>query len=370
MIDARLAQANGRLKAGKIGVAIEVRGDRLLLRATLPPRPGSSKTVPHQQRIAIGYHANPAGLRLAEQEARRIGSLLDAGQFSWDEFIAPTPPDTCADWIARYEADYFTRRKRTPATETTWETDYLKVFQALPQDQALTLEVCDRLIRTKSPDTRTRKRFVDVLARLCVFAGLEPNFKNLRGSYSPLRVAPRSLPSDRDVAQYRETIPSSEWRRVYSLIAVYGLRPHEVFSLDLADFPLVRVGEETKTGSRLIFPFYPEWAESWDLLGNLPAVTGKNNVALGNRVNHAFSRYHIPFPPYHLRHCWAVRSLEFGLDISLAAAQMGHSVSVHSQIYHAWITEDIHARAYQVLLANPNRPIAPCLKLSLENEPH
>ena len=52
---------NDRLKAGKIGVKVEARGDRLLLRATLPPKPGSSKTKPHQQYIALGIYDNPAG---------------------------------------------------------------------------------------------------------------------------------------------------------------------------------------------------------------------------------------------------------------------------------------------------------------------
>ncbi|WP_293305248.1 hypothetical protein [Microcoleus sp. PH2017_22_RUC_O_B] len=33
---ARLNQANGRLKAARVGVRIEERGDRLCLRATLP----------------------------------------------------------------------------------------------------------------------------------------------------------------------------------------------------------------------------------------------------------------------------------------------------------------------------------------------
>lgn len=357
MIDGKLAQANGRLKAGKVGVSIEARGDRLCLRAIFPPRPGSAKTEPYQQRLALHFHANPAGLKLAEQEARRVGALLDAGAFDWGEYVKnDVHQGTCADWIARFESDYFTRRQRNPKSETTWRHDYLKVFGNLPAGERLTLEVCDRLIRSKQPDTRTRKRFVDVLTRLCEFAGLEPNFQPLKGNYSPSKVVPRNLPSDSDIAHYRATIPNPDWQRVYSLIAVYGLRPHEVFNCDLERFPLLQVHDGTKTDQRLVYPFYPEWAERWDLVGSLPACTGATNTDLGQRVTHAFTRYKIPFPPYHLRHAWAVRSLEFGLDVSLAAAQMGHSVKVHCEIYHAWITEDIHDRAYRVLMANPNRP--------------
>jgi len=62
-----------------------------------------------------------------------------------------------------------------------------------------------------------------------------------------------------------------------------------------------------------------------------------------------------------LRHRWAVRTLEYGLDISLAAQQMRHSVQVHSDIYHHWITEDVHRRAFNALMLRPDRPRPPKL---------
>jgi len=66
----------------------------------------------------------------------------------------------------------------------------------------------------------------------------------------------------------------------------------------------------------------------------VPEVTARRSSDLGERLSHYFRRWaKIPFPPYDLRHCWAVRTLEFGLDVSLAAAQMGHSVQVHTELY-------------------------------------
>lgn len=64
----KLNQANGRLRSAKVGVVIGVKGDRLHLRATFPPKPNSDKQQPYQQRLALGYHANPAGISLAETE--------------------------------------------------------------------------------------------------------------------------------------------------------------------------------------------------------------------------------------------------------------------------------------------------------------
>lgn len=82
----RINQANGRLKIGKIGVKIEVKGDRLYLRGTFPPKPSSKKQHPHQQRIALGIHANVKGVKLAERKAREVGATIDAGTFSWEPY--------------------------------------------------------------------------------------------------------------------------------------------------------------------------------------------------------------------------------------------------------------------------------------------
>ena len=40
-LQGRLNQANGRLRASKVGVKIEAKSNRLYLRATFPPKPDS-----------------------------------------------------------------------------------------------------------------------------------------------------------------------------------------------------------------------------------------------------------------------------------------------------------------------------------------
>ncbi|KAM3092667.1 site-specific integrase [Phormidesmis sp. 146-35] len=355
MIAGRLAQANGRLKASNVGVSIEAVGNRLYLRSTFPPKPDSDKEKPSQQRLTLGYHANPTGLKLAEQEARKVGALLDCHEFSWQPYLRESAIDplTIINWVDKFESDYFNRRKRSPKSETTWKTDYSQVLSRLPPDEPITLQLLTSAITGTEADSRTRQRFVDVL-------GLEANFKPLRGNYSPSKVMPRDLPTDETIAQWREGIPNQKWRYAYGLIATYGLRPHEVFHCNLDKFPVLQVGEATKTGQRRIYPFYPEWLELWNLReGTLPTVSGRNNSDLGSRVSHQFKRYEVPFPAYNLRHAWAVRSMEFGLDISLAAQQMGHSVRVHSEIYHAWISEEVHQRAYEALMLRADRPLPP-----------
>lgn len=131
--DTRLALANGRLKAAATNVLIERSGKTgLRLRATLPPKPGETGKN-YQQRITLTYRANPEGLKKAEIEARKVSALVAAGEFNWDPYVKNhIQAESVGDWITRFEADYFTRRERNPASETTWSKDYMAVFSHLP----------------------------------------------------------------------------------------------------------------------------------------------------------------------------------------------------------------------------------------------
>lgn len=362
-MEGRLAQANGRLKSANVGVSIGIKGNRLYLRATFPPRPDSGRVKPYQQRLFLGYHANPAGLKLAEQEARKVGALLDCKEFDWAVYVKSETKNhiqPIEEWIARFEKDYFTRRARNPKSETTWRHDYLKVFSRLPGDAPLTVELLMETITQTTPDTRTRKRFVDVLSRLAKFAGLGVDFKQLQGSYAAKGSEPREIPTGATIAKWREAIPNPNWRWAYGMMATYGLRNHELFYLDFSKLPVLLVLDGSKTQFHRVYPLYPEWVEWWDLANErLPNCTGKTNSDLGNRVTHAFKRYEIPFPPYNLRHAWAIRSLEFGMPIELAAQQMAHSVEVHCKTYHRWISEEVHQRAFELMLMRSDRPLPP-----------
>lgn len=365
MIEGRLNQANGRLKAAKVGVTIIQQGERLYLRATLPPKPSSDKVRNHQQYIALGVRANPNGLSYAEREARKVGALLDCKEFEWMPYLKPELPDprTVKDWVERFEADYFNRKARSHKTETTWKGDYLKVFNRLPQDKALSAALLKQAVLATEPDTRNRKRSCMALGSLARFAKLEFDPKPFAGNYSPRRVSPRDLPTDEMIAEQYYKLVNPGWQWVYGMIATYGLRPHEVFRLDL---DALRQGEQIvsvldgKTGSRRVWPYYPEWHMRWGLneVKLPPIIQDRSNERVGRSCSHYF-KGKIPFVLYDLRHCWAIRTLEFGLDITLAAQQMGHSVQVHSEQYHHWIQEIHHQRAFERITERPGRPIAP-----------
>jgi integrase len=362
----RINQANGRLKASKIGVFIQLRGERLYLRATLPPKPNAEKNLAFRQEISLGVYANSAGIAHAENEARLVGALLGKQQFSWEPYLKQTESNetrTLGEWIALFEEDYFTKRERNPKSETTWHKDYYAVLRRLPVDQLLCEKILNECVTQTAPDTKNRKRTCFVLDAFARFTKLDVSFAKLSGNYSPKKASSRDLPTDEVIVQWYNKIGNPSWRWVYALLATYGLRPHEAFNLDLSSLkeaPGILSIQDGKTGARRVFPLFPEWWEKWQL-GEvvLPKVSGANNADLGHRVSVQFSRMGIPFKPYDLRHAWAVRAIHFGWDLSMASSQMGHSVSVHTDLYHRWISDDHYRKTFEVLLNRADRPKAP-----------
>lgn len=363
-IDETLAEANKRLKLGNLKITICMRGGKLSLQATLPPKPDSGKEKPYQQRISLGIAATIEGIEKAEKEARKLRVQLDASEFIWEEKQPQIIEETkkimyLKDWLDDFEEYYFSKKPKNPQTLTTWKGDYLQSFRKI-QGDFLTPEAIKKAILTTEPNSRSRQRICMALGALCRFAKVDVEIADLAGKYCSVPVRPRDLPSDEMIADWYQRIPDREWQWFYGVVAAYGLRPHEAFHVEGFDGSILEIGRETKTGSRLIWPFYPEWFRDWHLSDiAVPVISADNNSLMGNKAAYYFRRLNLPFHLYDLRHCWARRTLEFGLDISLAAQQMGHSVHLHSRTYHAWIGKTTHDRAFQQILKKGDRPVPP-----------
>ncbi|WP_062293820.1 hypothetical protein [Nostoc piscinale] len=222
-----------------------------------------------------------------------------------------------------------------------------------------------QVILSTQPDTRTRKRFCQTLGALAKFAGIDFDPSPYAGNYSPKSRQPRDLPNDELIVEWYYKIQDVRWQWVYGILATYGLRNHEVFFLDLK---ALRAGNQVlsvlqgKTGYRNIWPFHPEWFDQFGLQNvKIPNINcDRANSDIGATVSQRLRRNDgIPFKVYDLRHCWAVRTLEYGIDISLAAQQMGHSLAVHSNLYHTWIQAKHHQRAFELALSKTDRPKPP-----------
>lgn len=373
-LDGAIAALNTRLKAARLGLQVERRGDRLSLRGTLPPRPDSAKTRPHQQRIPLKLPATQAGLKQIEREAKVIAAQLIERRFSWANYVSPVEESLLetmplADRVAQFEAHLGARPAADVAAlasrKTTWDKAYAPYLKKLvaqgEQHPRQPLEAAIvAVLEEFSPQSRSRQVALTAFKAFADFQGLAlpEAVDKLAGTYGSSRASRRHLPSDEVIVEWCDRIPNPAWRYVYGVMATYGLRNHEVFFCDYQDLRQgdpegrITVLETTKTGLHDVWPFYPGWIERFDLRqGSLPPIT--TDLAqttlqrVGQQVAIQFKRYGVPFSPYDLRHAWAVRTIHFGLPDTVAARMMGHSVAIHNRTYHRWITHRDQRAAVQ-----------------------
>lgn len=324
---------NTRLKAAKMGVAVVQRGDRLSLRATLPPRPGSESTKPVQQYLTLGVYANPAGLKVAEEKAKELAVDITRwkgiAKFDWDKWLLTEKPgNTCKHWIEAFKEEFLERRKSF--SEYTWKRQYLSIFLRLPQDAELSEELLLNTLLKTPGDTWTRQHTTDLYQRLADFAELDIKLSVYRGDYGRKKYKTKRIPSDDEIVAARaKFVSGSPWEWAYGVLAAYGLRPHEVFFCEISpETPHSCKVLEGKTGSRTCYPLRPEWLQEWHLWETkVPPISTKEHYnEYGKNVGQAFWKREIEFSPYCLRHAYAIRAACFyKIPIPTAAAWCGHS---------------------------------------------
>ncbi|MBW4480276.1 MAG: integrase [Tolypothrix brevis GSE-NOS-MK-07-07A] len=345
---------NDRLKAAKIGVRVEARGDRLSLRATLPPKPGSAKIKPYQQYLALGIYANPAGLQRAEAEAKIVGGLLARGEFDWSRYLVSEQEMGSGDWgqwIEKLRQNYFAQKGDTPNTQFTWKNDYEAAFKNLKGEVAITPLIAAAI--STPANSRSRKRTCEKLQLLAELAGIKVDLKPYIGNYGNWQTKPRQIPTDNQIIAARSLfLNSPPWLWVFGVMSTYGLRDHEVFFCEISPTPphICHV-KEGKTGERICYPLHPDWAVEWRLWEiKKPNCTGKMYRDYGQRVSRTFARKNTPFLPYDLRHAYCIRgSVRYKVPVATMASWAGHSPVVHYQTYNRWISEIEHAKVFNSL---------------------
>lgn len=243
-IDRQILQTNQRLKAARLGLQIERRGQKLSLRGTLPPRPGSHRLRNYQQRISLDVPATPAGLKQAEQEAKIIAAQLIQNTFDWQVYLpiiggGRLNQMDLSEKLAAFEANFFeqaAQKNSTASARTTWEKaycPYIQKLEAIAQaSPRLSLsEAIYAAIHATRPNSRSRQVCCTALGALADFLHVELpiDLKTLWGNYSPNHTQLRHLPSDQEIVALFNQIPNPAWRWVYGIMATYGLRNHEVF---------------------------------------------------------------------------------------------------------------------------------------------
>jgi integrase len=327
---------------------------------------------PSQQDIRLNLPAELGSLKAAQQKVKRIAGELASGSFEWYDYLPATQvaklkaeaekrSNPRSDWkvidlVEAFTERYFQKHKRTATTEQSFKIHYLDYFKKLPQHVPLTVEVIEDAILTKTEaDSYTRQQACFVFKTLAKLIGLDTaSIHELRGSYCATKPAPRDLPSDELIVEWFDRIPNPNWQWVFGIIATYGLRPHETFHVDSSELEqggyAIYVLDNTKTGRRRVMPLRTQWIERFRLREKrLPKITGKTNQAIGQRISKALRRdYKIPFPPYNLRHAYAVRWVLIpNIKDSMVARWMGHSLAIHTKVYQAWLSEADERKAFE-----------------------
>ena len=386
-LDQQLRQANATLAAAGIRLRLERRGARLGLRGPLPCR--DSPESLRVQRLSLGLPASGSGLQQAQRQLLRVHQSLETGQFDWQQWnrsrsadamrgsgSACSSSESMGQAIAAFESAFLNdpRRRRNPAgSRTTWTSAYLPYLRRLQRigdacGQGLSAQLLVDVLESYAVASRSRAQCTTALAALARQQGLAlpPDWSERGAGYGLHRAQFRRLPSDAEILELLERIPNPGWRRVYGLMATYGLRNHEAFFCDLSALApggdrVIRVLPSSKTGEHQVWPFQPDWVERFGLTalangreGLPPVNTDLRHTTLqqvGRRVAEQFRRYDLPITPYDLRHAWAVRTIHIGLPDTVAARMMGHSVAIHTRTYHHWITRRDQQQAVDAALA-------------------
>jgi len=347
---------------------IEKRGEKLNIRGSLPSK--EDKKNFKVQRISLGIKADISGLEEAKKKLQLINLQLELNQFDWINWISiPNKKGIKNDSefsnkLNLFEEFFFRESKSeylNSTRKTTWRSSYKpylkRILNIYNDNENLDLEkIFHKTLESYKEGSRSRKQCATSLSVLAKFLEIKlpDDWKLNAKGYGLNKAGFRDLPSDEVIEELWEKIPNESWKFVFALMATYGLRNHEVFFCDLSSLTnfgdkIIRVLPTTKTGEHQVWPFHPEWVEKFELskLGENPELLPNINRDLkvttlqniGKKITDQFKRYSLRIKPYDLRHAWAVRTIFYDLPDTVAARMMGHSVSLHTQTYHHWITK-------------------------------
>ena len=347
---------------------IEKRGEKLNIRGSLPSK--EDKNNFKIQRISLGLKADISGLEEAKKKLQLINLQLELNQFDWINWIVnPNKNEITNDFefpnrLKQFEEFFFKENKSdylSSTRKTTWRSSYKpylkRVLNIYNYNDSKDLEkIFQKTLESYKEGSRSRKQCATSLSVLAKFLEIKlpENWKLKSKGYGLNKAGFRDLPTDEMIEILWEKIPNKSWKFVFGLMATYGLRNHEVFFCDLSSLTnygdkIIRILPTTKTGEHQVWPFHPEWVEKFELskLGENPELLPNINKDLktttlqniGKKITDQFKRYSLQIKPYDLRHAWAVRTIFYDLPDTVAARMMGHSVSLHTQTYHHWITK-------------------------------
>lgn len=401
-------QANEKLDIAKVRVKLKLTSPQAIgLQGTFPCKPGDAgkNASPNKQyTISLGIPANEAGVMTAEKEARDLAWLLTINKFEWtprllgkqaQKITLPNEvktPKLIKELIEEYEREFWKGHTRDRQGLNLWHNLYWKYLKKLPQDSPLSKEALEQVLGSTEPNTDTRRITFWLLKKFCEFfefdcAKIIEPYKKLA-----LKRKSRNVPDDNGViegftkigvplskfSRKHATLPE-QWQWLYGMLATYGIRPHELFAIDLDAFAdasneyhLVKLDpaltDGTKTGERngMIAPLPSEWVELFDLKNvKMPIFNGTLTRKTQN-IADKFSECKMGFAPYDLRHAYAIRGHRLRVPMKTMADFMGHTVQEHTKSYQRWMSKNTNLEIYKEVVIEKQLTTKEDLKAEIE----
>jgi hypothetical protein len=337
-----ITRTNARLKAGQHKARIELVGEKLYLRATLPDK--EVESIRRQQRIPLGLKFNQVNLMKAEAEALRLSLDLQVEAFTWEKWI----PKSSIKRSQRVSVEQFRAvaerihakayAKRPEAGRLRWRKLCGFILNRLPTEGEINEKVLLQVVLTWPENTATRQKAGVYLSKIAEELGIETS--KLRAAckgYSTRELTPRAIPTDGAILATFASIPQPRHQYVYACCAIFGLRPHETANLTFTSPTQVEVAPDTKTGFRVVWACPSAWVESMRP-HELPRPTSAARD-LADSLSLVLRRLKVPWPLYHLRHAYALRLMVHGVPPEIGARLMGHSLQMHERTYKRWLHE-------------------------------
>jgi integrase len=380
--------ANSALLLERVKVKVKLTSAKSIgLQGTFPCKPGDigKNGSPNKQyTISLGFTANDVGLKAAVAKARELDLLLITKQFQWTAellgkqaqkiFPELKPVKLISELIKEYEQAFWKTHERNRQSNRTWESHYLRHLKKLPQDEPLTIEAIEIALKKTQPNSSSRFYLSWQLKKFSDFCGIDA-VKNITAYATPNpNPTIRNIPTDEEIiagfdligaplSQYASKVNITypeQWQWAYGMLATYGLRPHELFAVDIEAFTspsntfhLIKLNPAltggTKTGERNcgVPPLYPHWVELFDLKNiKAPALGGtlENQTA---KLHTRFRTIKLDFRPYDLRHAYAIRGHRLRVPIKTMSDYMGHTVNEHTKTYQRWMSADANLEIYK-----------------------
>ncbi|MGD1914212.1 MAG: site-specific integrase [Rivularia sp. (in: cyanobacteria)] len=387
-----LVKVNQRLKSSKTKVSLKATGAIIQLISTLPLKPGDTHKQgkpTKQYTISLGIPANFDGLKTAEEEAHELGKLIARQTFVWtDKYLGKQAQTrnniTFREFYDDLEKRYFQTRKKTIRSQNTFSglKKRYKLF-FLSDDVISKSSLVDKIKKSNTPSQR--KMCIECANFIVKELAIDIDFNFLKIKIEKQK---RDIPTDNDVVRifnqfcyFIENEASTKRQAVechkrvkliYALLAIYGLRPREIFNQPDLDWltssenkhNTFKVHESNKTGYREVFPFVPEWIELFDLHNTENIEFLKKYVSevkdykslesKVSNVSHCFVRYSFGFKPYDLRHACAIRAHLQGVPVKAAADNLGHTVEMHTLVYQRWFGLENRRKAFNQAFEEQN----------------